>query len=372
MHNILFLHSSSELYGSDRSLLTIVSNIDKNIFNVYVVLPCEGPLVEEIKKIHGVKLSIYELAVLRRKNFSFNGIKEFLGNFISSYIYICKYIKINKIDTVYTNSAAVLPGAVAATRMKTQSIWHVREIYKNKIENKIVSFFLKNFSNKVIVNSKSTGKSINIESRKITVIYNSVESKIASNKHKMNEIIKIGMAGRINRWKGQKLFVDCALQILKVYQNVEFHIAGEAYQGEEFLRNNLVEYINEKNLSDKVILLGQVDDMTSFYDSLNIFVLPSIQPEPFGLVVIEAMSHKLPVIATNHGGPTEIVEDGITGYLVDFNNPNQMASRIIQLIENYELRITMGQNGYEKKLKCFSTDSMIKSIECTIINNQSN
>lgn len=367
MHNILFLHSSSELYGSDRSLLTILNNIDKIKFNVHVFLPCEGPLVEEIKKLHDVKLSIHQIAVLRRKNFSFKGAIEFIKNFIFSYIYICKYIEINKIDTVYTNSAAVLPGAVAATRMKIQSIWHVREIYKNKNENKIISFFLDNFSNKIIVNSKSTGESINVENRKIKVIYNSVENNTIPAIRKKDITISIGMAGRINRWKGQKLFVDSALQILKVHQNIKFYIAGEAYQGEEFLKTNLVKYINEKNLSDKVFLLGQIDDMSSFYNSLDVFVLPSTQPEPFGLVVIEAMSHKLPVVATNHGGPTEIVEDGITGYLVDFNNSNQLTSRIIQLIENHELRITMGQNGYEKKLKYFSTASMIKSIELAII-----
>lgn len=51
MKNILFLHSSSELYGSDRSLLNIIKNLDKNIFNVFIILPSQGPLVEEIKKL---------------------------------------------------------------------------------------------------------------------------------------------------------------------------------------------------------------------------------------------------------------------------------------------------------------------------------
>ena len=68
---------------------------------------------------------------------------------------------------------------------------------------------------------------------------------------------------------------------------------------------------NVKNLNNKVILLGQVDDMMSFYKGLDIFILPSIQPEPFGLVVIEAMNNKLPVVATNHGGPVEIIENKV-------------------------------------------------------------
>lgn len=58
MKNVLFVHSSSELYGSDRSLLNIVKNIDKDKFNVFVILPCQGPLVEEMRKLENVKIEM--------------------------------------------------------------------------------------------------------------------------------------------------------------------------------------------------------------------------------------------------------------------------------------------------------------------------
>ena len=100
MKNVLFVHSSSELYGSDRSLLNIVKNLDKNEFNIFVLLPCQGPLVEEMRKLENITVEIYEVAVLRRKNLSIRGGVEYLKELIQSTAFIKKYIKRNNIDIV--------------------------------------------------------------------------------------------------------------------------------------------------------------------------------------------------------------------------------------------------------------------------------
>ena len=103
--------------------------------------------------------------------------------------------------------------------------------------------------------------------------------------------------------------------------------------------------------------------MGDFYNSPDIFVLPSIQPEPFGLVVIEAMEHKLPVVATNHGGPVEIVNNGKNGYLVDYRNADEMAARIVELLCDESKREAFGRNGYQKKQKVYSVPTMVRRIE---------
>lgn len=104
MKNVLFVHSSSELYGSDRSLLNIVKNLDKNEFNIFVLLPCQGPLVEEMRKLENITVEIYEVAVLRRKNLSIRGGVEYLKKLIQSTAFIKKYIKRNNIDIVDINN----------------------------------------------------------------------------------------------------------------------------------------------------------------------------------------------------------------------------------------------------------------------------
>lgn len=362
MKNILFVHSSSELYGSDRSLLNIVKHIDKTQFGVFVILPCPGPLVDEMKKVPNVTVEFFEVAVLRRKNLSIKGGLEYTREFITSSRYLKQYIKKNKIDIVDTNTAVVFPGAIVARKMKIKSVWHIREIIKSNLENKVISLVMDRYADLIVANSKSTGTALNVNKDKIRVVYNAVEEK-ENGFIQPHSQLTVGMAGRLNRWKGQKLLVDAAEIVHKKLPDVMFKIAGEAYAGEDYLKQELIKHIEDKGLSDRVILLGQVNDMQSFYGSLDVFVLPSTQPEPFGLVVIEAMEFGLPVIATNHGGPVEIIDEGVDGYLVEYENAGQMADRIIELILDEEKRKKMGEKGQKKKHNRFSVPAMVKSIE---------
>lgn len=363
MTNVLFIHSSSELYGSDRSLLNIVKNIDRDEYNVHVILPCAGPLVEEMKKISNIKVNIFEVAVLRRKNLSIKGGLEYICNFNKSISYIKKYIKDYSIDIVDTNTAVVFPGAIAAKKLKKKSVWHIREIIKSNFENKVISSIMNKYADLIIANSKATGKALKVNPEKVRVVYNAVTDYEDTKDVIEKDRITIGMAGRINRWKGQKLFVDAAYIVHQSIPEARFKIAGEVYTGEDYIRDELVEHIKEKGLENCVQLLGQVNDMSLFYKSIDIFVLPSIQPEPFGLVVIEAMDYSLPVIATNHGGPTEIIDDGIDGYLVDFTTADEMAKKIIVLASDSNLRQKIGMKGKEKKAKNFSVKSMTQGVE---------
>ena len=360
--NILFLHSSSELYGSDRSLLNILKEIDKDKYGIYVVLPCEGPLFEEIKKINNINVEIFEIAVLRRKNLSLSGGRQYIKDFISSYKYIKDYIKKYNIDIVDTNTAVVFPGAMAAKHLRKKSIWHIREIIKSKVENIIISRIMNRYADIIIANSKATSQAIKVDVKKIRVVYNAVDEQNNTERIPHNEFI-VGMAGRINRWKGQRLFVDVAEIVHKKYPNIVFLIAGEAYTGEEYLKDELKNYITQKSLEDTVKLLGQVNNMNEFYRTMDIFVLPSIQPEPFGLVIIEGMEYALPVIATNHGGPTEIIENNKNGFLVDYKSPEEMACRIIELIENKQKYNEIAKAGQKMKRDKYSVKSMVKSIE---------
>lgn len=362
MKNVLFVHSSSELYGSDRSLLNIVKNINKSEFQVFVILPCQGPLVDAMKQIPNVTVEIFEVAVLRRKNLSVKGGIEYAKEFAASHRYLKKYIKEHKIDIVDTNTAVVFPAAIVAKHTGIKSVWHIREIIKSNLENRVISFVMQRYSDLIVANSKATAKALKVSQDKVRVVYNAVEEKTGVNQKKHDQLT-VGMAGRINRWKGQKLFVDMAESVHQKCPDVIFKIAGDAYTGEEYLKKDLQQYIDEKGLHDCVLVLGQVNDMPTFYAELDLFVLPSVQPEPFGLVVIEAMEYGIPVVATNHGGPVEIVSDGEDGYLVDFESCSEMAERIITLLTDEDLRKMMGLRGQDKKRNQYSVQAMVRNIE---------
>ena len=380
MNNIVFLHSSSELYGSDRSLLNLVKNLDKDKFNITVILPEDGPLVDKINRFDNVEVIINELVVLRRKNLSLSGMSQYFIMLIKSIKFINNLIKEKNIDIVYTNTSVIFAGGISAKLCKVKSIWHIREIIKSKYERFIVSRIVNTFSDYIIANSKATAEAISKNKDKVKVIYNAIDiekdinleyideayNEVAATVVRSNKKIKVGMAGRINRWKGQKLFVDMAKLISQENDNVEFLIAGNVYKGEDYILDDLKEYILESGVKDKIGLLGQVDNMNSFYKNIDIFILPSIQPEPFGLVVIEAMNNKLPVVATNHGGPVEIIDNNIDGFLVDYKDAKEMAQVVNKLIKDKELRSYIAANAERKVKEKFNVSRYVDEISCIL------
>ena len=104
-------------------------------------------------------------------------------------------------------------------------------------------------------------------------------------------------------------------------------------------------------------------ELAQHYRYADIFVVPSVWNEPFGMVIVEAMSSGLPVIGTRGGGIPEIVEDGETGILVERGDAIGLAEAIARLVEKKDLRLSMGQAGRQRALQLFSWE---KASQCLL------
>jgi glycosyltransferase involved in cell wall biosynthesis len=103
--------------------------------------------------------------------------------------------------------------------------------------------------------------------------------------------------------------------------------------------------------------------MPDVFAAYDIFVLPSIWPEPFGLVVLEAMASGKPVVATAPGGPSETVANGQTGYLVKPSSPEEIASAIEKLIQDPQKRSRMGEAGRDRACKMFAIPRYVQQFQ---------
>ena len=121
--------------------------------------------------------------------------------------------------------------------------------------------------------------------------------------------------------------------------------------------------VEELGIENQVVFTGEMADPRPAYKAMDILAMTSVQPEPFGGVVSEAMSLGLPVIATNIGGSLDQVVDGVTGFLVPPANPEALAEAIETLMKNPELRQQMGAAAVERLHKNFSLAEMTKKIE---------
>lgn len=132
---------------------------------------------------------------------------------------------------------------------------------------------------------------------------------------------------RLTTWKGQKIFIE-ALSHLKQTNHQFVGVILGSHQGRTAYVQALRDLINHYNLNKHVVLANHCDDIASAYGLADVVVCPSIEPEGFGRVPIEAGAMGKPVIATNHGGHTETILDGKTGWLIPINDPQALAKQI--------------------------------------------
>jgi glycosyltransferase involved in cell wall biosynthesis len=130
--------------------------------------------------------------------------------------------------------------------------------------------------------------------------------------------------------------------------------------GEGELRESLEAHIKAAGIGNSLQLLGFRKDTLSLIHAADVFVLPS-KAEPFGLVLLEAMSLSKPVVATAAGGPLEIVIDSGTGLLVPPESPERMAAAIVRLIDDPALRASLGQAGRQRFIDNYTVTRMARA-----------
>lgn len=175
-------------------------------------------------------------------------------------------------------------------------------------------------------------------------------------------ILKLLYVSRLEKRKGVLTLMEAIPKVLKGFSDAEFYFIGtdrpHAPGGRCFK-----EYFQEKfkDYTEKVHFLGYVsyNELNKHYTESDIFVVPSVY-ESFGLIYIEAMAYGKPVICCDTGGASEVVENGVTGFLVPASNSDLLAERILELLKNKELRKKMGRNGRIRVQNKFSSRQMAK------------
>jgi len=381
MITILIIHQSAELYGSDKTLLLLLKHIDKTKFYPVVVLPNEGILKDELEK-ENIEVVIAPVLKLSRKMFTPKNIFKFIKDIKKGISILDKLNKKHHFDIVYSNTLAVSLGMVYAKKRKIKHLWHVHEIIiRPKIIAAIYPKLLMIFSDLVVCNSIATQKNLTqripkLESKSI-VIYNGIEIPKGSNPDKINlgfpvDNIVISLVGRISSWKGQQLLVSAFVILAKKHLNIKLVFLGSAPLNQEHFEISLKNKIAENKLQEHVVIFPFQKEIGKFWNSIDIAVVPSTEPEPFGLVAAEAMLAKKPVIASNHGGLAEIVIDDVTGFLVAPNDAIALAEAISKLIDNPELRTQFGKKGHERVINEFSIERHVDQFEAIFENFQNN
>ena len=170
---------------------------------------------------------------------------------------------------------------------------------------------------------------------------------------KVNGDLVIGTVGRLCRQKGQAYLIKAFKELCELDGHIKLIIAGDGD-----LKEQLVDEVKELKLEDKVIFVGTQKDMVSLYNSLDIFVLPSLT-EGLPMVMLEAMSMKLPVVATRVGGIPDVIQKN-EAILVSPQEVGELKDAVLRLMHNPLLRKEMGEMARARVVSDFSLDAFGK------------
>ena len=287
-----------------------------------------------------------------------------------------KYYKIGRrhnVKLVHLNNGIFIEGILAAKLLRVPCVSHTRSICPPlKFADRLVAKLVDHY----IAISESVRKSIlqtGISNNCITLIHNAIDTdefNIDIDISYLSEEFNIkpgqpryGIFGRVIPWKGTKEFILAAKEINLAFPESKAFIVGDISDGDMVFFRELQSLIGKSKLKNSVIFTGYRKDIPALMAFMDIIVLASNVPEPFGRVVIEGMATGKPVVATKGGGPLDIVEDGNTGYLVSMGNSVELGEAIIKLLNNVELCKEFGSRGRKRVELMFDNKKYAEKIE---------
>ncbi|MBK8901874.1 MAG: glycosyltransferase family 4 protein [Anaerolineaceae bacterium] len=358
---VLFVDHAAGIGGAEHSLLLLMRHLDHDEWQPHLACP-DGALARQARE-QGIPWHSISLPRLRRSR-----------QFAQDWRYFSRDLghvaqKVNA-AVVYANTVrAALYGMWAARIAKRPFLWHMRDFWLSETAPRFravdwaAKWVLCRAAAQVIANSAATARHLPCGG-KTAVVHNGIDlAKFAQppDGHSFRRSYEIpadaplvGTVGRLRPWKGQHRFIEMAALVRQTRPETHFVIVGGAPLGEtDSYPAQLRQQAAVHNLEGCLHFTGHLGDVRPALAALDVFVHPG-DPEPFGLVNIEAMACGKPVVAFAHGALPEIVAPGQTGLLVPPTNVAALANSVSELLADPAERQRLGQAGQQRAREQFS------------------
>jgi glycosyltransferase involved in cell wall biosynthesis len=372
---VLHLDHTAKYSGGEIALVRMLEAIDRSQVHPSVVLAEDGELRSALERI-GIDVQVVPLSdSVRdvRKDAVGVGSMGKAGALLEFLRYsrrIASIAKNGRFDIIHTNSLkSDFYGGLAGRLAGIPVVWHMRDhIDSSYLPSQAVSLvrlFARTLPRFVVANSASTLRQLLPETRglpgnRARVVHGGIdppgggEWPLDPPRRTPNPIPRIGMVGRIARWKGQHVMLEAAAKLRDKGLQVRWVVVGTALFGEEAYEAELKQRTLELGLQNEIDWVGFSKQIPELMRSFDIFVHTSISPEPFGQVVIEAMSEAVPVVGADAGGVREILEEGNCGILTPPGDHQALADAVESLLRDPERARQMGDDGYRRMTSTFT------------------
>jgi len=370
---ILFVQSPADLYGAGRALLRLCCDMRRSGWEVAVVLPEEGALSRRLTEVGVENFLVPGIAKLERQDFATAaGALQFCRDVLSDIRAQRRIIARWRPDVIHTNTSVIPSTAVAAKLAGCPHFWHLRESYSEFPSLwAIYKHIMGAFSTRIVCCSQVAADQFagSWGRRRTRIVYEGLASSefrtfsaadVAAWRHRFAPEggPVVGVVGRIRMIrKGQEVFVAAAQRLASAFPAARFVCIGDAYPGNESHVDELRRRAERAGIAHRFEITGNIEDVAAATAALDIAVMPSVVPEPFGNVVMEAMCLGKPVVASANGGGREQIEDGVTGFLVPPGDADALARALATLLGDPELARAMGEAGQRRFEALFTSEN---------------
>lgn len=367
---VLFVDHASAIGGAENSLLLLLTYLDRRQWDLHLAT-AGGPLLQKATPL-GIACHLLDMPRLKRK-------------YNSPLIWWQQARKLADLaeeiqaEIIYANTVRAAMYSVLAARLaKRPFIWHMRDFWLSETmpsrvwADTAVKNIIGNQASQIIANSHAVADYLPA-SNKTAVVHNGIEVQtfdpaldgrpFRQQNHIPDKAPLIGMVGRLRPWKGQMAFLKMASLLLDIHPGCYFVIVGGAtFAVTDPYPQQLHQFAQDLGIQERVIFTGALQDVRPALAAFDIFVHPG-EPEPFGLVNVEAMAMQKPVVAFKHGALPEIVADQETGRLAEPGNVQALAQATASLIKDKELALNLGKNGRNRAQTHFTIQQTAHKIE---------
>ncbi|HEX5167495.1 MAG TPA: glycosyltransferase family 4 protein [Thermomicrobiales bacterium] len=370
---ILFVHPSDELYGADRCLLELVRGLPPTT-RLIAVLPRDleytGELSRELTAA-GVAVRDLDFAVLRRDGLRLRYWPALARRLLAGTWELAKLARDERADVVHTNTLAAVSGPLAACMARRAHVWHVHEDIRDEAwPIKLAFRMLALLPGRVIANSRATATALagpfGVLHRKTTVVYPGIDTRgrpepKAASEH-AGDALRVAFVGRLSPRKGVTELLEAVAHVRDQGIALQLEIFGTAPPGQDWREGQYRRRAEGLGIGDVVRFAGFVADVRRKLTSVDVLVVPSQRPEPFGRVILEGMAAGCAVVACRTGGGSdEIIEDGVAG-LYCGSEPEEIANAIGRLARDFGLRARLGAQATASVQARFSLDAYCNGI----------
>lgn len=393
-HRILFIENSRGLGGSTVSLCNLLSGLDRKLFapvaafarddqRQYAVDYCGSSLRTELvpftrtlaasAALRALLSPAARVPWLRSSASALPALVDDLFLTLPTVARLYRLARLHGVQCIHQNNGFDVSAVLVARLLGVPILAYQRGREWNSPAVRFVCRFVDLF----LANSQATRDillGLGIPSARIRVVYPPVDvalfSPVGSGEARQRREFEVGpdqrtfgIIGSLRERKGHRVFLRAAARVMRAVPGARAFVIGEAAPKDAAYRQELLHLAADLGIQDRVTFTGFRSDVKELIQLLDVVAVPSVKPEPFGRVIIEAMAMGKPVVASRAGGPPEIITHEENGLLVPPHEDEPLAGAIARLLSDREFAAAVAARGQHDARRRFSLPAHVETMQ---------